>query len=141
MKVLLVAINAKYSHSNLAIYTLQAYAKSKGIDVEIAEYTINNYAEEIMADIYRKKPDFLGFSCYIWNISYVTDIAKELHKVLPNTVIWFGGPEVSYESENYLKEHTYVDGIMIGEGEETLCELVRSYEEYFKETLIKQEEN
>lgn len=141
MKVLLVAINAKYIHSNLAIYTLQAYAKSKGIDVEIAEYTINNYAEEIMADIYRKKPDFLGFSCYIWNISYVTDIAKELHKVLPNTAIWFGGPEVSYESENYLKEHTYVDGIMIGEGEETLCELVRSYEEYFKETLIKQEEN
>ena len=141
MKVLLVAINAKYIHSNLAIYTLQAYAKSKGIDVEIAEYTINNYAEEIMADIYRKKPDFLGFSCYIWNISYVTDIAKELHKVLPNIAIWFGGPEVSYESENYLKEHTYVDGIMIGEGEETLCELVRSYEEYFKETLVKQEEN
>lgn len=141
MKVLLVAINAKYIHSNLAIYTLQAYAKSKGIDVEIAEYTINNYAEEIMADIYRKKPDFLGFSCYIWNISYVTDIAKELHKVLPNMAIWFGGPEVSYESENYLKEHTYVDGIMIGEGEETLCELVRSYEEYFKETLVKQEEN
>lgn len=140
MKVLLVAINAKYIHSNLAIYTLQAYAKSKGIDVEIAEYTINNYAEEIMADIYRKKPDFLGFSCYIWNISYVTDIAKELHKVLPNTVIWFGGPEVSYESENYLKEHTYVDGIMIGEGEETLCELVKAYDECFADNFITQKE-
>lgn len=140
MKVLLVAINAKYIHSNLAIYTLQAYAKSKGIDVEIAEYTINNYAEEIMADIYRKKPDFLGFSCYIWNISYVTDIAKELHKVLPNTAIWFGGPEVSYESENYLKEHTYVDGIMIGEGEETLCELVKAYDECFADNFITQKE-
>lgn len=141
MKVLLVAINAKYIHSNLAIYTLQAYAKSKGIDVEIAEYTINNYTEEIMADIYRKKPDFIGFSCYIWNITYITDIANEIHKVLPNTYIWFGGPEVSYESENYLKEHTYIDGIMIGEGEETLCELVKVYEEYQKDTKINSLEN
>jgi radical SAM superfamily enzyme YgiQ (UPF0313 family) len=127
MKILLVAINAKYIHSNLAIYTLQAYAKSKGIDIEIAEYTINNYEEEIMADIYKKKPDFVGFSCYIWNITYINNIARELHKVLPRTHIWYGGPEVSYETENYLKEHSYIDGIMIGEGEETICEIINVY--------------
>lgn len=127
MKILLVAINAKYIHSNLAIYTLQTYAKNKGIDIEIAEYTINNYEEEIMADIYKKKPDFIGFSCYIWNITYINNIAKELHKVLPNTHIWYGGPEVSFETENYLKEHDYVEGIMIGEGEETICEIIEAY--------------
>lgn len=136
MKILLVAINAKYIHSNLAIYTLQSYAKSKGIDVEIAEYTINNYVDEIMSDIYRKKPDFIGFSCYIWNITYITEIAKELRKVLPNTHIWFGGPEVSYESENYLQEHDFIDGIMIGEGEETLCELIKTYEDIDEKSCI-----
>ena len=130
MKVLLVAINAKYIHSNLAVYTLRAYAKKMGLEVEIAEYTINNYTEEIMADIYKKNPDFIGFSCYIWNIEYVNNIARELKKVLQSTHIWYGGPEVSYESEDYLREHRYVDGIMIGEGEETLCELIKTYESF-----------
>jgi len=127
MKTLLVAINAKYIHSNLAVYTLRSYAKNKGIDIELAEYTINNFAEEIMADIYKKKPDFIGFSCYIWNIEYVEAISRELKKVLPNTHIWYGGPEVSYNSEDYLVSHNYVDGIMIGEGEETLCQLIQYY--------------
>ena len=129
MKILLVAINAKYIHSNLAVYTLRAYAKKMGYDVEIAEYTINNYPEEIMADIYKKKPDFIGFSCYIWNIDYVEDITRELKKVMPNTHIWYGGPEVSYNSMDYLAQHNYIEGIMIGEGEETLCELIKHYED------------
>ncbi len=128
MKILLVAINAKYVHSNLAVYTLRSYAKKQGIDVEIAEYTINNYEEEILADIYKKKPDFIGFSCYIWNVEYVENISRELKKVLPHTHIWYGGPEVSFNSEDYLSSHRYVDGIMIGEGEETICELIRYYE-------------
>ena len=128
MKVLLVAINAKYIHSNLAVYTLRAYAKKMGLEVEIAEYTINNYTEEIMADIYKKNPDFIGFSCYIWNIDYVEEIARELNKVLPDTHIWYGGPEVSYNSMDYLANHSYVEGIMIGEGEETICELISHYE-------------
>ena len=127
MKILLVAINAKYIHSNLAVYTLRAYAKKQGIDIDIEEYTINNYKDEIMADIYKKKPDFIGFSCYIWNIEYVEDISRELKKVLPDTHIWYGGPEVSFNSEDYLKSHSYVDGIMIGEGEETICKLIRYY--------------
>ena len=81
-----------------------------------------------MADIYKKKPDFIGFSCYIWNIEYVENISRELKKVLPLMHIWYGGPEVSFNSEDYLSTHSYVDGIMIGEGEETICELVRYYE-------------
>ena len=127
MKTLLVAINAKYVHSNLAVYTLREYARKASQEVEVAEYTINNYVEDILADIYKKKPEYIGFSCYIWNITYVSELARELKKVLPNTQIWYGGPEVSYNSVDYLKEHSYVDGIMIGEGEETLCELLEYY--------------
>ena len=141
MKILLVAINAKYVHSNLAIYTLRSYARLRGIDIEIAEYTINNYQEEIMADIYKKKPDFIGFSCYIWNIDYVEAISRELKKVLPCTHIWFGGPEVSFNSEDYLKNHGYVDGIMIGEGEETICEVIRYYQSDNQENIKKNIDN
>ncbi|PNV62303.1 B12-binding domain-containing radical SAM protein [Clostridium sp. chh4-2] len=132
MKFLLAAINAKYIHSNLGIYSLMEYAKEKtkgqpGIQIEIGEYTINHQMETILKDIYLRKPDVVGFSCYIWNISYVLEIVRDLHKVLPDTDIWLGGPEVSYDAERLLKQEPDVLGIMMGEGEETYADLVCAY--------------
>ena len=107
MKILLTAINAKYIHSNLAVYSLRAYAQSRVTDpdteIALAEYTINQQTDDILMDIYRRKPDVLCFSCYIWNISYVETVLREVHKVLPDTKIWLGGPEVSYDAVAVLK--------------------------------------
>ncbi len=123
MKILLAAINSKYIHSNLAVYTLKANAGAYKDQVEIAEYTINNRQDDILADVYKKGADAVCFSCYIWNIDYVTKIAAELKKISPDTPIWAGGPEVSYEVETFLKEHDSFSGIMIGEGENTFREM------------------
>ena len=85
MKFLLAAINAKYIHSNPGVYSLRAFARTKipGADIEIGEYTINHQMDLILQDIYRRKPDFIGFSCYIWNISYIMEIVLDVKKVLP----------------------------------------------------------
>lgn len=127
MKILLTAINAKYIHSNLALLCLKSYAGKYKDSVEIAEYTINNYTDFILGDIYKKNPDFIGFSCYIWNISMIKELAIELHKVLPHTKIWLGGPEVSYDAKKCLEESPYLEGIMVGEGEKTFLELMDYY--------------
>ena len=127
MKVLLTAINAKYIHSNLAVYSLKAYARKYREEIEIAEYTINQTMDMILADIFKKKPDILCFSCYLWNISYVEQLLYELPKILPEIQIWLGGPEVSYNAVNTLNKFPQVKGIMCGEGEETFLELM----EYF----------
>lgn len=130
MKVLLTAVNAKYIHSNLAVYDLRAYAEAYGTggaQVEIAEYTINHTIDYILEGIYKAKPDVLCFSCYIWNLDYVEQLMDEYHKICPEVPIWVGGPEVSYETEAFLKEHPQVTGVMIGEGEETFLELCESY--------------
>lgn len=177
MKFLLVAINAKYIHSNLGIYSLKAYAEkelrkkkkaalagtgklvssvaeagaqgaeweadgavvtetqsvagvsSGQVQVEIAEYTINHQMDQILQDIYRRKPDVIGFSCYIWNIQYIRPFLKDIPKVLPDVKIWMGGPEVYYRAESFLKEEPTVTGVMIGEGEATLAELAEVYGE------------
>ena len=137
MKILLTAINAKYIHSNPAVYSLAAYAnhnlteEEKGTcKIEIAEYTINHRTEHIIADIYKKKPDVLAFSCYIWNWEYVQEVMVELHKLLPKVPIFLGGPEVSFTSEDILKQYPFLTGIMIGEGEETFLDLCRAYMEH-----------
>lgn len=134
MRILLTAINAKYIHSNPAVYSLAAYAnhnmtkeEKENCQIEIAEYTINHRTESIIADIYKKKPDVLAFSCYIWNWDYVQEVMKELHKLLPKVPIFLGGPEVSFTSEEILKQYPFLTGIMIGEGEETFLELCQSY--------------
>lgn len=127
MKVLLAAINAKYIHSNLAVYSLKAYAVQYREEIEIAEYTINQPISEILMDLYRRKPDVLCFSCYIWNIDMVTQLIQEAAKVLPETDIWTGGPEVSYDSRVFLLDHPQVLGVMKGEGEATFLELLRYY--------------
>lgn len=127
MKILLNAINAKYIHSNLAVYSLKAAAKEYQEHVEIAEFTINNQPDYILEEIYKKKPDVLMFSCYIWNISMVETVMREFHKLCPEVPIWLGGPEVSFEVEDFLSSHPEVTGIMMGEGEETFCEICDYY--------------
>lgn len=128
MKILLVAVNAKYIHSNLAVYSLQAYAGEKGYtDIEIAEYTINQQSDFILSDIYERKAEIVCFSCYIWNIRYVEQIVTELGKLCPECPIWLGGPEVSYDAVRVLQRLPAIQGVMMGEGEETFAELCRIY--------------
>lgn len=129
MKILLTAINAKYIHSNLAVYSLQAYAAAHGHKIERAEYTINNQLEDILEKIYCQKPDILLFSCYIWNVEYVKELVSEFHKLRPEVPIWVGGPEVSFKTERFLKENPAITGIMMGEGERTLTELCEYFEQ------------
>lgn len=127
MKIFLTAINAKYIHSNLAVYSLRAYAKAFQEQIEIGEYTINNRVDYILEQIYKAKPDVLCFSCYIWNMGYVEELITEYHKLCPEVPIWVGGPEVSYEVETFLEEHPQVTGVMIGEGERTFQQLCEYY--------------
>lgn len=127
VKVLLIGINAKYIHSNLAVHSLKAYADRYKENIEIVEYTINHYKDFILGDIFKKKPDIIGFSSYIWNIELVTGIISELQKVLPDTHIWLGGPEVSYRPNEVLEEYPYVKGIVIGEGEVSFLNIMEHY--------------
>ena len=130
MKFLLVAVNAKYIHSNPAIYSLRAYAGAElQSHIELAEYTVNNHMQDILADIYKHKPDAIGFSCYIWNWSMIQELIAELPKILPHTDIWLGGPEVSFDAPEILKKYPWLTGIMIGEGEATFKELLGRYAE------------
>lgn len=132
-KVLLVGINAKYIHSNPAVYSLKAYAdkyypnRPDGCTVEIAEYTINQQTSAILADLYQKKPQIAAFSCYIWNWNLIRDLLAELPKVLPDTKLWLGGPEVSFHAEQLIQEFPQLAGIMVGEGEDTFLELLKHY--------------
>ncbi|MGN0275811.1 MAG: B12-binding domain-containing radical SAM protein [Hominisplanchenecus sp.] len=132
MKILLIAVNAKYIHSNLAVYCLRSYAAKLGIRTELAEYTINHRQEDILEDIYRRKPDVVAFSCYIWNLEYVRELIADLHKILPETEIWAGGPEVSYDTEEFLRSMPQMRGVMKGEGEKTFARLAKLYIEYGK---------
>lgn len=140
MKLLLVAVNAKYIHSNLAVYSLRAYAEKymiqtsdwkqedkAGGEIGLAEYTINHSEEDILKGIYREQAEIIAFSCYIWNIDIILRVVRELKKVQPEAVIWFGGPEVSYNAPEYLDRYHDIDGIMTGEGEQTFLELAEYY--------------
>lgn len=130
MKFLLAAIHAKYIHTGIAVYSLRSYAGEElRAHTEAAEYTINQQREDILADLYRRKPDAVGFSCYIWNISVVKKLVREFHKLRPEAPIWLGGPEVSYEYQGIFEELPEVTGIMTGEGEETFRELLQAYVE------------
>ena len=127
MRILLTAINAKYIHSNLAVYNLKAVTAKYGDQIEIAEYTINQQPDEILADIYKKQPDVIAFSTYIWNRRMVGELITELSKVLPQAEIWAGGPEVSYDAEAFLMEYPKVRGVMRGEGETVFPALATLY--------------
>lgn len=132
MNILLTAINAKYIHSNPAVYSLRAYACRYGgsryeEEIRIAEYTINQPVDEILMDIYERCPDILCISCYLWNISYVEQLIREIPKVLPETKIWLGGPEVSYNAREMLDGYPGLAGVMCGEGEQIFLELLETY--------------
>lgn len=131
MKILLTAINAKYIHSNLAVYSLRACSGKYRESVYLAEYTINNQKDYILEKLYKKKPDVLCFSCYIWNLDYVEEIAREFKKICPDVPIWVGGPEVSYEVMTFMDTHPYIDGVMIGEGEDTFRQLCAYYDSIY----------
>ena len=137
MKILLVAINAKYIHSNLAVYSLRAYAKRFQEQIEIVEYTMNHRTEQALRDLYERSPDVLAFSCYIWNLDFIERLLPDLAKILPQVPIYIGGPEVSYETEAFLKEHPQIAGVLQGEGEEIfdrLCEtLIEGKQENLKQ--------
>lgn len=147
MKIVLAALNAKYVHSNLAVYDLQAYAKEqlnrdfiKGkqeksknaeqVELVVKEYTINHNLDLILQSLYQEKAAVVAFSCYIWNVREILTIAKELYKVAPKVHIWLGGPEVSYDSRKVLEENSFLEGIIQGEGEVTFYELVKIWKEY-----------
>ena len=129
MKILLAACNAKYIHSNLAVYDLQAYASEYADHIILKEYTINQQKDDIMRDIYLEHPDVVCVSCYIWNLSFVKELMADLTKILPDADFWAGGPEVSYDAEKFLTENPEFKGVMVGEGEETFRELAGYYVE------------
>lgn len=136
MKILLVAVNSKYIHSNPAVYLLRAYTmehldRSLFSDfkntIEIAEYTINQQTEDILDDIYHRSPDVIAFACYIWNIRTISELLHDLAKILPDKPIFLGGPEVSYDAQDVLNRFPNVTGVIVGEGEATFSDVVRFY--------------
>lgn len=127
MKILLAACNAKYIHSNLAVYDLKAYSSDYDKEVLLREYTINQPKDEILKGIYGSGADVVCFSCYIWNISFVRELIRDLAKILPETAFWAGGPEVSYDAEKFLTEMPEMTGVLVGEGEKTFHDLLEYY--------------
>ena len=124
MKVLLVAVNAKYIHSNLAIYSLKANSGVYESQIQLMEYSINQHPEEIFRDLYQQKADVVCFSCYIWNIGIVEQVAGWLYQVAPQIRIWFGGPEVSFDVKERLQRCAFLEGVMYGEGEDTFRDMM-----------------
>ncbi len=135
MKILLAACNAKYIHSNLAVYNLKSCSGEYSSSVVVKEYTINQIRDDILKDIYLEQPDVVCFSCYIWNISFVRELVPDLKKILPQVEFWAGGPEVSYDAVEFLKKNPVFFGVMVGEGEETFHELAGYYIERKPEAL------
>ncbi|MCQ2499899.1 MAG: B12-binding domain-containing radical SAM protein [Lachnospiraceae bacterium] len=127
MNIVLMAMNAKYIHSNLAVYSLQSYAGKQGSETKLKEFTINQQEDEILRDLVKERPDVLAVSVYIWNVDQICNLLTDFHKVLPKTEIWLGGPEVSYRAAEFLEEYPFVKGILRGEGEKTFAELCRCW--------------
>ena len=123
MNIILTTLNAKYIHTNLAIRYLKASARPE-FDPQLVEYTIKDPAFNIVSDLFQKKPDVVGFSCYIWNIEETIKVIQMLKTVLPETKIVLGGPEVSYDSNHWLRKVPEIDYIIMGEGEVSFKELL-----------------
>jgi len=124
MRTLLVGINAKYVHTNLAIRNIAAYLKDE--DISIYEATINDHVDGTLEYIVSFNADVIGFSCYLWNIEEVLYLAENIKKIRPETVIVLGGPEVSYDAEDLLKAHPQIDYVILGEGEERFGKLLKA---------------
>lgn len=127
MRILLVSLNSKYVHTNLAIRYLRGCISSEFPQVELREFTINEPIDRIAAEIYEAKADVIGFSCYIWNLSETIAVIRRLRPVCPGTRILVGGPEVSYDAGNFLNQYQELDALVYGEGELTLPELLRAW--------------
>lgn len=127
MKIVLTTLNAKYIHSSLALRSIKAYCTDYAEYMDIVEFTINNEENYILSELYKKKPDILCFSCYIWNMEQMLSIIKTIKKVLPNVIIIAGGPEVSYDKTEVMADVPQIDMISYGEGEETFLELMRYF--------------
>lgn len=132
MNVVLTTLNAKFSHSNLALRYLQAYCQRGGLDIKVEEFNINQSLDFITGELVKLSPTVLGFSCYIWNIEETLKIVQDLKQVLPHTIIVLGGPEVSFEYEELMENYREVDYIISGEGEQALLDLLN---------LIRQQQN
>lgn len=126
MRILLTTLNAKYVHSNLALKYLYTVTVDSGLDIELKEYTINHELESVYVDIIRGRYDLVCFSCYIWNIEQIKLLCRDLKKAAPEMHIILGGPEVSYDSRRFLEDHPWADGIIRGEGELPLFQLVKA---------------
>ncbi|MBU3194522.1 B12-binding domain-containing radical SAM protein [Clostridium algidicarnis] len=136
MKVLLVGINSKYIHSNLAIRYLKAFTKDLNFHCDTKEYTINERIENIVPSIMEEKADIIAFSTYIWNLEYVTKISKIIKLIDPSIEIIYGGPEVSYDGEEFLLNNSG-DYVIEGEGEETFREFIKRKMGIIEENHIK----
>ncbi len=126
MHILLVAVNAKYIHSNPAVHSLKSCAGEYAAHISILEFTINQQPFFILQEIYKKHPDVIAFSCYIWNYSLIDQMIPDLHKILPDTDFWAGGPEVSYNAPDIIKRWQ-LRGVMTGPGENSFCRLAAAY--------------
>jgi len=129
LRVLLVALNAKYVHTNLALRYLREEVRSVFPDVLLREFSINDHLDGIAGEIYEAKADVVGFSCYIWNLKEIVALIRQLHPVCPNVRFVIGGPEVSFEVEEFLLKYPEVDALVIGEGEKTLLELLQTWQD------------
>jgi len=128
LKTVLTTLNAKYIHSSLALRYLKAYCRPI-CDIKIKEFSINNGLLDVLSDIYAEKPEVLGLACYIWNIEMTLQLTTLIKKVLPNTIIILGGPEVSYDAQEIMKKQPEIDYIVQGEGEETFFQLLSTIQE------------
>lgn len=126
MKVLLVAMAAKYVHKSLAVRSIRAYLQAQGFDAEVLEFTTAQETMRMAAEIVRKQADIVGFSCYIWNAEKITELAEVIKKAVPRATVIFGGPEVAYTPLETLARYPFADAVMCGENEETFAQLLRS---------------
>ncbi|MGM0507550.1 MAG: DUF4080 domain-containing protein [Fusobacteriota bacterium] len=142
MKTLLVGVNSKYSHTNLAIRYIKSFVeKNSNFKIDIREWTINQKREDIIKGIFNENPDILGFSVYIWNSEYIFQITREIKKILPKIKIILGGPEVSYDSKEILENNSEIDYIIKGEGEKTFLEFLKYDISKVKGVYYKNENN
>ncbi|MFH7818417.1 B12-binding domain-containing radical SAM protein [Neobacillus thermocopriae] len=123
MNIICTTLNAKYIHTNLAIRCLKAYAAPE-FDIKIKEYTIKDPAMNIVSDLFQQKADVIGFSCYIWNIEETLKVVNMLKKIDPSLLIVLGGPEVSYDTLEWMEKYPEIDFIVMGEGEQTFKQLL-----------------
>lgn len=135
-KIVLASLSAKFIHSSLALRYLTKFNENdKKHTIRTMEFTINQRLDFIADELFRQKPDVILFSCYIWNVEMLKQLCPLLKKIMPDCIIGFGGPEVSYESEAFLRDNPAVDLVMRGEGELVFTELL-NYFDYAKPSSL-----